>query len=207
MKNNGEIYNRFYANAVEHAYGKPNKIVELIPDYITSGSVLDLGAGDGRHALFLAQKGFSVTAVDTSGAALEKMKRFADEKGLSVEAVVGDIAQWPIDKEYDAIIATTIFQHLITEDALRVLGEMKKQTCGGGVNAISLFTNNGDRYLLDREEDPYAFYPDDNWLREFYGDWEIISYEESSGPLIGKVKKDGSPMTSVVARILARKPL
>jgi hypothetical protein len=104
------------------------------------------------------------------------------------------------------IVATVIFQHLPTQGALPLLEEMKARTNPGGVNAITLFTKNGDRYALDKQEDPDAFYPEDCWLKEFYQDWEVLEHELSSSPLIGKSHEDGTPMTNMVEKILARKP-
>lgn len=208
MKFIKENYENFYGKTeLESSYGPPAKIVEMIPEVLSSGKVLDLGAGDGRHALFLAQKGFTVKAVDLSEAGLEKLRKLAARQGTAIEIEAADLSQWSITGEHDAIVATVVFQHLPTEQALRLLGEMKERTKDGGINAITLFTKTGDRALLDQEEDPGAFYPDDGWLKEFYKDWEIIDQGTVTSPLIGKFRKDGSPMQNVVERILARKPL
>ncbi|MBM3204791.1 methyltransferase domain-containing protein [Candidatus Uhrbacteria bacterium] len=206
MKNRKENYARFYSGSQELSYGKPARIVELIPQYLHAGTVLDLGAGDGRHALFLAARGFTVTALDTSDVALDKLQRLAKEKSLAVTTETMDVTKWKFDQEYDAIIATVILQHLSTKDALRILEEMKQHTRAEGVHALSVFTNHGDRYLMDREEDPEAFYPKNGWLKEYYQDWEILDYAESKVPLLGKTRPDGSPMMNVTARMLARKP-
>jgi 2-polyprenyl-3-methyl-5-hydroxy-6-metoxy-1,4-benzoquinol methylase len=47
------------------------------------GSVLDVGAGEGRHAVWLAELGWDVTALDFSGVGLEKGRRRAEERGLT----------------------------------------------------------------------------------------------------------------------------
>lgn len=206
MLNNKEQYNQFFSKSKESAYGKPGKLVESIAEHLSSGKALDLGAGDGRNAMFLAEKGFAVKAIDTSTSGIEKLSQSANGKGLQVETVVGDVTQWEFDSTYDVILAITLLQHLKTEDALRVLEAMQAYTNENGLNAISLFTNNGDRYRLDQIEDPDAFYPADGWLKEFYKDWEILNYEESEALLINRFREDGSPMKNVVAKILARKP-
>lgn len=200
-----EIYARLYASSAEHSYGAPGKLVERIPELIATGSVLDLGAGDGRHSIFLAEKGFTVKATDISEAALEKLQRIAQEKGVSVTTELADLATWPIDADYDVMIAVQIFQHLQTADALRVMHDIKHRTRPGGINPISLFTSTGDRYDMDRELDPGAFYPEDNWLKQFYADWSILEHASHRGELNGPRKQDGSAKTSVVERILAQK--
>lgn len=206
MINNREQYGQFFSKSKESAYGKPVKMVQLIPEYVKSGSALDLGAGDGRHSLFLAAHGLQVKAIDTSDIGLDKLKQSADQMGVTVDTQVADLAQWSFDGAYDAIVATVIFQHLNTQDALRVLSDMKSHTRPQGVNAISLFTKSGDRYRIDQVEDPTAFYPEDGWLKEFYKDWEVLEFEEAEAPLIGKFRDDGTQMSNTVSRILARKP-
>jgi tellurite methyltransferase len=207
MKYLKENYVEFFGKVEnESSYGKPGKVVELIPSYLESGTVLDLGAGDGRHALFLASKGFEVKAIDISEAGLEKLKRFAEAQKLSVKTEHEDLSSWSIDQDYDVMVSTSILQHLPTKQAMRILEEMKQHTRPNGLNAISLFTNNGDRYRMDREDDPDAFYPAEGWLKEYYKDWEILNYDESSGNLIGKNRPDGTPMSNIVAKLLARKP-
>jgi tellurite methyltransferase len=199
-------YEQFYGRSSNHSYGSHGALIERIPSLISSGSVLDLGAGDGRHSIFLAEKGFSVKATDLSEAALEKLQRIAQEKGVSVTTELANLATWTIDDEYDVMIAVQIFQHLQTADALRLMHEVKHRTRRGGVNLISLFTSTGDRYLMDREQDPGAFYPEDGWLKQFYAEWTVLEHVSHRGELNGPRNEDGSAKTSVVERILARKP-
>lgn len=59
-------------------------LIEDAAFFKEKGSVLDLACGDGRNALFLAGKGFKVTAVDFSEAALNRLKRFAEKERLTV---------------------------------------------------------------------------------------------------------------------------
>ena len=59
-------------------------LIEDAAFFKEKGSVLDLACGDGRNALFLAESGFEVTAVDFSEAALNRLKRFAEKERLTV---------------------------------------------------------------------------------------------------------------------------
>lgn len=201
-----EIYAKLYSSSPEHSYGAPGKMVEQIPSLLASGSILDLGAGDGRHSIFLAEKGFNVRATDISEAALSKLQRIAREKGVSVTTELADLATWQMSANYDVVIAVQIFQHLQTSDALRLLEEVKHHTSPGGINLISLFTANGDRYDMDRKLDPEAFYPADNWLKVYYADWTVIDHVSHRSELNGPRNDDGSAKTSVVERILVQKP-
>jgi tellurite methyltransferase len=55
------------------------------------GRALDLACGTGRNALWLAQQGWSVTAVDGSAAAIEILNRRAVERGVLLDAHVADL--------------------------------------------------------------------------------------------------------------------
>ena len=62
---------------------QPAPSIKEISRYKNSGSVLDIGTGAGRNALYLAQKGFDVTAVDNSEEKLSLLKTTA--KGLQIK--------------------------------------------------------------------------------------------------------------------------
>lgn len=208
MKFSQEGLTKFFNKTEKSSFGEPVKTVERLAELIPPGSVLDLGAGDGRNALYLAQKGFAVKAVDLSEAGIAKLNRLAKEAGLVVQTEVADASAYTIDSDYDAFVVVLLFQFLNEQDSLRIMHEMKRHTKQGGVHVVHVFTKSGDRQRLDMEEDPGSscFYPNDGWLKEFYHDWEIVEHSSASGPLIGKFHEDGTQMTSVVERIIARKP-
>ncbi len=208
MKFSPEGLTQFFNETKKSSFGEPVKSVERLAELIPPGTVLDLGSGDGRNALYLADKGFQVNAVDLSEAGIEKLKRFAKERGLMIETEVANASTYVIDKDYDAFVVVLLFQFLNEQASTRLLQEMKAHTKPGGANMMHLFTQSGDRQRLDKEEDPDSncFYPADGWLKDFYSDWNIIDHSFATGPLIGKFHPDGTPMTSVVERILARKP-
>ena len=208
MKFSQDGLTNFFNKTATSSFGEPVKAVEQLAELIPPGSVLDLGAGDGRNALYLASKGFSVKAIDLSEAGIAKLNRLAKAAGLTVQTQVADASMYTIDSNYDAFVVVLLFQFLSEQDSLRVMQEMKAHTKLGGANVVHVFTKSGDRQRLDVEEDPgsLCFYPEDGRLKEFYRDWEIIEHSFVSGPLINKFHKDGTPMTSVVERIIARKP-
>ena len=198
-------------NATEQSvFGEPAGSVELVTKLLGSGSVLDLGAGDGRNALYLAERGFAVRAVDLSEAGIAKLQRLARARGLEVDAEVADAASYRIEESYDVVLIVLLLQFLSEADGLRVLVDIREHTSPGGLNVIHLFTKSGDRQRLDQEEDPQAspcFYPEDGFLGAFYRDWKNIDYISKEAPLMNRFREDGSRMTSVVESIVVRKPM
>ena len=81
------------------------------------GRALDLGAGEGRHAVWLAGLGWRVTAVDFSAVGLGKGEAEASARGLRVDWVVADARSWqpPHGTTFDLILVA--YLHL-PEDVL-----------------------------------------------------------------------------------------
>lgn len=69
-----------------------------------AGRALDLGAGDGRHAVWLAQQGWSVTAVDFSPVGVGRGADHAREHDVVVDWVVADVAQWEPAGIFDLVL-------------------------------------------------------------------------------------------------------
>lgn len=72
----------------------PNAEVERIVGTWPPGRALDLGAGEGRHAIWLAEKRWRVTAVDFSAVGLAKGEKEATARGLHIDWVVADARSW-----------------------------------------------------------------------------------------------------------------
>jgi SAM-dependent methyltransferase len=65
---------------------------------------LDIACGEGRNAIFLAQNGFAVTAVDISEQGLSKGINRAAELGVGVNFVQADLDSYRIEENYDLIV-------------------------------------------------------------------------------------------------------
>ncbi|MBO8128638.1 MAG: methyltransferase domain-containing protein [Peptococcaceae bacterium] len=84
-----------YQNPNANAFGKPSKeIIQLAHVLSPGSSVLDIGCGEGRNALFLVNQGFRVDAFDISEAGIRKLKNVATESKLTLNAWVDDITRF-----------------------------------------------------------------------------------------------------------------
>ena len=68
-------------------------------------SVLDLGCGTGGHALVLGERGYEVTGVDTSSEMLGIGRKKAEERGIEVELLRGDIRKVELERRFDVVIS------------------------------------------------------------------------------------------------------
>jgi tellurite methyltransferase len=69
---------------------------------LAPGRALDLACGPGRNALYLAERGWQVTAVDASGVAVDILQRRARQRGLAVDARVADLEKGEFEIEPSA---------------------------------------------------------------------------------------------------------
>ncbi|HSF37029.1 MAG TPA: class I SAM-dependent methyltransferase [Nocardioides sp.] len=81
---------------------EPNQFVAAELADLPPGSAVDLAAGEGRNAIWLAGRGWSATAVDFSQVALDKGARLAD--GLDVTWVRADATTWQPDEPVDLVV-------------------------------------------------------------------------------------------------------
>jgi SAM-dependent methyltransferase len=77
----------------------PNQFVEAELADLPAGRAVDLAAGEGRNAIWLARHGWQVTAVDFSQVALDKGRQIAGD--LPVAWVCADATTWREDASYD----------------------------------------------------------------------------------------------------------
>ena len=83
----------------------PNAFVERELADLPPGRAIDLAAGEGRNAIWLAQQGWTVTALDFSDVAIDKAGRLADANGVEIELVIADLDDYePQPYAYDLVL-------------------------------------------------------------------------------------------------------
>jgi len=103
--------------------------------------VLCLAEGEGRNAVYLAQQGYEVTAIDSSEVGLQKAQKLANEKGVKIETIVEDLAHYVIDAEkWQGIVS--IFCHLPPALRQKVHHQVSTGLCFGGVFLLEAYHPN-----------------------------------------------------------------
>jgi SAM-dependent methyltransferase len=83
----------------------PNRFVAEELAALPPGRAIDLGTGEGRNAIWLAERGFTVTAVDFSRVGLARAAGLAAERGVSVDWVHADLLDYqPTPGGYDLVL-------------------------------------------------------------------------------------------------------
>src|SRR5689334_17607362 len=110
----------------------PNRFVEAELAGLPPGRALDLAAGEGRNARWLAGRGWTVTAVDFSAVGLDKGRRIAERDGVSVHWVCADLLDYrPTPEGFDAVLLA--YLHLPPADLATVLRHAVGALAPGGV--------------------------------------------------------------------------
>ncbi len=84
----------------------PNQFVETHLSDLAPGTAIDLGAGECRNAVWLASKGWSVTAVDFSATGLDKGRRLANDHDVTIEFVQADATTYSPDALVDLVVVS-----------------------------------------------------------------------------------------------------
>ena len=69
-----------------------------------AGTAVDLACGEGRNAIWLAERGWAVTAVDFSAAALDKARALAHQRGVEADWQHADLADWRAQQPVDLVL-------------------------------------------------------------------------------------------------------
>ena len=92
--------------AEEYIFGaEPRAIVREAP-LPSRGRALDVACGEGQNAVFLAERGLDVEAVDISAVGLAKAVRLASARGLSIDFRAVDLETFAPDGPFDVIVCT-----------------------------------------------------------------------------------------------------
>jgi SAM-dependent methyltransferase len=81
---NESLWDQRYADSEHHWSGQPNAALVAEVRGLRAGRALDVGCGEGADALWLAEHGWEVTALDVSRVALERAARQAERRGVPV---------------------------------------------------------------------------------------------------------------------------
>jgi SAM-dependent methyltransferase len=98
-----EGWTRRYATQELIWSAEPNRFLVDEVAGLAPGRALDLAAGEGRNAVWLARQRWDVTAIDFGDVGLEKARQLAENAGVTVRLVCADATQ-PIDGAYDLVV-------------------------------------------------------------------------------------------------------
>lgn len=162
--------------------------------------VLDIGCGEGKDAVYMAKKGYTVTAFDLAASGISKTIRLAEEAGVKINAYVDDINTFVTDERFDIIYSSGTLQYLFTDKIFPFFQKINKMTNPRGLNYFNVFVAKpfiDEAPDWDREETLWKT----GDLFDWYRDWKVHYIDE----FIFEDNSNGIPHLHCMDSILAEK--
>jgi SAM-dependent methyltransferase len=175
----------------EHIIAEPMPLLVRLAERIAPGRALDLACGPGRHSLFLAERGWQVTAVDASRVGIELLQKNALERGLEVDARVADLERGEFQVAPAAYDLVGIFYYLQRD----LFAQIRAGVRPGGVviAAIHMIDEDPDAHAMNED---YLLQPGE--LRAEFRGWQLMHDYEGPSTEGGHRRR--------TAEIVARRP-
>ncbi|MFJ8530400.1 class I SAM-dependent methyltransferase [Bacillus sp. NPDC094106] len=145
-----QFWDNFYSNREKGIPFFSNKPDENLVNYfekklLNSGKVLELGCGPGRNAIYFAEKGCLVDAVDLSQESIQWATERAKEKNVNIHFICSNIFDLQIEEgTYDIVYDSGCFHHIAPHRRMSYINLVKKALKPGGYFAITCFVQGGE---------------------------------------------------------------
>lgn len=188
--------------APEYIFGsEPNLFVASQRALFTHGMrVLDIGCGEGRNSVWLAQAGCRVTGIDISTTALDKAAKLAAERSVEVQWIHADVRNWQWEAErFDAVVCIFI-QFAAPEGRQRIFAGIQSTLVAGGYLVLQGYTPRQLQYCSGGPRDPDHLYTPELLEHSLPG-FEIVHMDEHEAVLAEGTKHVGqAALIDLVAR-------
>jgi len=190
-------YDRVYREHSDYFGAEPQQI---LLDYYhlldKSKPVLDIGAGQGRHALFLARQGFSVDAIEPSKMAVESLQSAAAKEKLPIRAYHSRFQDFVAEPgSYSGILLFGVIQELGWESIHLLLDKVRLWCSKGGLIFVTGFTIEDPSFAEMSQEEQIGknsfrdedgnihTYLEPNEILELFDRCRLVHHWEGLGPL------------------------
>lgn len=191
-----QTWDQIYLNPDARVPVQPSALVLETTANLPSGLALDAGMGNGRNAVYLARKGWRVTGVDLSEAAVRRAREAASRLKVEFDARVGDVEKMALPRESYDLILCLYTEPLAARAARKFIDALKP----GGLLLIE------GRHIESLSPASAALAPTgfhDNQLLHLYARLRILRYEDR---LMAAEWGNGAPDSRArVVRLVAQK--
>jgi 2-polyprenyl-3-methyl-5-hydroxy-6-metoxy-1,4-benzoquinol methylase len=201
-----EFWDELYRSRSSVWSGEPNDALVKTASSLEAGTALDVGCGEGADAMWLAKRGWHVTAVDISGVALQRAMDRATRSGEEftnrIKWVQGDLTESvPADASYDLVC--TLFMHLPTAQRNVLFRKLADLVAPGGSLLVVGHHPSDLKTSAKRPQQPDLFYTASEVAALLQPDqWQIVV--EAADPRVAK-GRDGEDVTVHDAILLAQR--
>ncbi len=134
MKEDQKRWDERYRERKPDLHQGANTILKRYLSFLPKGRALDLAAGEGRNAVFLAEHGFDAEAVDISPIAISRARKLARERGVRIKAMAADLDTYRLPPgRYDLILNFYFHDR-------RLIPRIKRSLKKGGMVVFETYT-------------------------------------------------------------------
>jgi SAM-dependent methyltransferase len=167
-----------------------NTLLKKYLRFLPKGKVLDLASGEGRNAVFLAERGFEAEAVDISPVAISRARKLAKARGVKIKAMAADLDTYRLlPGRYDLILNFYFLDR-------RLIPRIKRGLKKGGIIIFETYTTEQKKLGTGGPGQTQYLLKPNELLRLFRG-FHILFYREG-------VFQEGGKRRAI-ASLIARK--
>jgi tellurite methyltransferase len=147
------------------------ELITTIVREVPQGTILDIGCGEGGDSLYLAEKGYKVTAIDISQKAINAIQAEAVKRKITLTTIKTDIELFPFTKSFDIILARGILHFLSEEAVQQIIKKIKKAT---KLIVVDVFLKGSS---CQKDSEGYYFSLEE--LKQHFLNWDILEEDNS----------------------------
>lgn len=180
----------------------PNAFVAQQLEDHPRGRALDLAAGEGRNALWLAEQGFEVEAVEFSPVAAAKGRELAAHRGVDVTFTVADLTE-PLDALVPADVVLVAYLHLPRAAERDVLRRSAALVAPGGTFLLVAHARRNLTEGTGGPPDPELLPTPEEIAAAIDGTGLVV---EQAGEVTREVEVEGEPRAAIDVLVRAHRP-
>lgn len=156
----------------------PNAFLKSQAHLLKPGQkALTLADGEGRNGVWLAEQGLDVLAVDFSPTALEKSRKLAAERGVTLLTQQADLAAWEWPREAFDVVIGIFFQFATPEQRRGFFAGIKRALKPGGLLLMQNYRTEQLKYRTGGPADIERLYTR-SLLQDAFGDFASLEINE-----------------------------
>ncbi|HQS80915.1 MAG TPA: class I SAM-dependent methyltransferase [Thiobacillus sp.] len=163
---------------------------------------LAIADGEGRNGVWLAEQGAQVHAIDFSAAALEKARKLAAARGVTLEIEQADVLDWHWPEAAYDLVAAIFIQFAPPPERDRIIEGIRRTLKPGGVLILQGYTPKQVEFGIGGPPAAANMYTA-ALLREWFDGWDILHLAEHESVISEGAHHHGM---SALVDMVARKP-
>lgn len=181
----------------------PTRFMEKHARHLAAGATaLSVADGEGRNSVWLAEQGLAVTAVDISPVGIEKARKLAAGRNVSVAFIQADVLAWDWPRDAFDFVVGVFIQFVAPSERTKLFEDMKSAVKPGRLLLLHGYTPKQVEYKTGGPPSPDHMYTP-ALLRDSFAGWDILELDDYEDNLEEGLGHRGR---SALIDLVARKP-